>query len=228
MADELDRFYDELSGAENFNEALDELIRRTITENRAILFNGDGYSPEWVKEAERRGLHNLRTTPDALPHLLDTENVALFERQGVFSKAELESRYHIFLENYCKIIRIEALTMIEMAKKDILPAVSTYVRKMSEVVSCARSIADVECGFEVDMIKRLTSLSTDMYKKMQELERLSAECGASATQEEADRFRDVIIPAMGELRAVADEIETLVGEKYWPYPTYGRMLFAVE
>ncbi len=228
LADELDRFYGELSQAENFNEALDELIRRTITENRAVLFNGDGYSSEWVREAERRGLHNLRTTPDALPHLLDAENVALFERQGVFSRAELESRYHIYLENYCKIIRIEALTMIEMAKKDILPAVSTYVRKMSEVVSCARSIADVECGFEVDMIKRLTSLSTDMYKKMQSLEKLSSECSGSATQQEADRFRDVIIPAMAELRAVADEIETLVGEKYWPYPTYGRMLFAVE
>ncbi len=227
LADELDRFYNELSGAENFNEALDELIRRTITENRAILFNGDGYSEEWVKEAERRGLHNLRTTPDALPHLLDPENVALFERQGVFSRTELESRYHIYLENYCKMIHIEALTMIEMAKKDILPAVSTYVRKMSEVVSCARSIADVECGFEVDMIKRLTSLSTDMYKKMQNLEQLSESCGG-IEQRDADRFRDVIIPAMSELRAVADEIETLVGEKYWPYPTYGRMLFAVE
>lgn len=228
LADELDGFYSELSTAENFNEALDELIRRTITENRAILFNGDGYSAEWVEEAKRRGLHNLPTTPDALPHLLDPANVALFERQGVYSRTELESRYHIYLENYCKIIRIEALTMIEMSKKDILPAVSTYVRKMSEVVSCARSIADVECGFEVDMIKRLTSLSTDMYRKMQQLENLSDECSGKATQNEANRFRDVIIPAMAELRAVADEIETLVGEKYWPYPTYGRMLFAVE
>ena len=227
LADELDRFYEELSGAENFNEALDELIRKTIAENRRILFNGDGYSAEWIEEARRRGLHNLKTTPDALPHLLDPENVALFARQNVFSKAELESRYQIYLESYCKIIRIEALTMIEMAKKDILPAVSTYVRKMSEVVSGARSIADVECGFEVDMIKRLTSLSTDMYKKMQELESLAAELKEN-NQQAANYCRDVIIPAMGGLRAVADEIETLVGEKYWPYPTYGRMLFAVE
>ena len=227
LADELDRFYDELSGAENFNEALDELIRRTITENRRILFNGDGYSAEWVEEAKRRGLHNLPTTPDALPHLLDPKNVALFERQGVFSKTELESRYYIYLENYCKMIRIEALTMIEMAKKDILPAVSTYVRKMSEVVSGARSIADVECGFEVDMIKRLTSLSTEMYHKMQNLEELSENLKDNG-QQTADYCRDVIIPAMSALRRVADEIETLVGEKYWPYPTYGRMLFAVE
>ena len=227
LADELDRFYDELSGAENFNEALDELIRRTITENRRILFNGDGYSVEWVEEAKRRGLHNLPTTPDALPHLLDPENVALFERQGVFSKTELESRYYIYLENYCKMIRIEALTMIEMAKKDILPAVSTYVRKMSEVVSGARSIADVECGFEVDMIKRLTSLSTEMYHKMQNLEELSENLKDNG-QQTANYCRDVIIPAMSALRRVADEIETLVGEKYWPYPTYGRMLFAVE
>ena len=139
----------------------------------------------------------------------------------------MECLLHIYLENYCKIIRIEALTMIEMAKKDILPAVSTYVRKMSEVVSCARSIADVECGFEVDMIKRLTSLSTDMYKKMQTLEERCAECTGASDQAEANRFKDIIIPAMESLRAVADEIETLVGEKYWPYPTYGRMLFAV-
>lgn len=227
LADILDRFYEELKDAENFNEALDELIRRTITENKAILFNGDGYSEEWVKEAERRGLHNLKTTPDALPHLLDAENVALFARQGVFSKSELESRYHIYLENYCKVIHIEALTMIEMAKKDILPAVSTYVRKMCEAVSCARAITDVECGFEVDMIKRLTSLSTEMYHRMQTLEQLidKNEC---YNQDTADRCRDVIIPAMTELRSVADEIETLVGEKYWPYPTYGRMLFSVE
>lgn len=227
LADELDGFYNELKDAENFNEALDELIRRTIDENKAILFNGDGYSEEWVKEAERRGLHNLKTTPDALPHLLDDVNVALFARQGVYSKTELESRYHIYLENYCKVIHIEALTMIEMAKKDILPAVSTYVRKMSEAVSCARAIADVECGFETDMIKRLTSLSTLMYKRMQNLEGLIDE-KACHDQEAANRYRDVIIPAMTDLRAVADEIETLVGEKYWPYPTYGRMLFSVE
>ncbi len=227
MADELDEFYRELSGAEDFNTALDELIKRTITENRRILFNGDGYSKEWVKEAERRGLMNLKTTPDALPHLLDEKNVKLFERQGVYSRAELESRYHIFIENYCKVIKIEAQTMIEMAKKDILPAVSTYVRKMSEAVSCARSIADVECGFEVDMIKRLTSLSTEMYKRMQKLEELCA-VNLGEGQPAADRYRDVIIPAMEHLRSVADEIETLVGEKYWPYPTYGRMLFAVE
>lgn len=228
LADELDRFYAELSGAEDLNEALEALIRRTITENRNILFNGDGYSEEWVKEAERRGLHNLKTTPDALPHLLDKENVELFERQGVFSKTELESRYHIYIENYCKVIKIEALTMIEMSKKDILPAVSTYVRKMSEVVSGLKGIADVECGFEMDMIKRLTSLSTDMYKKMQKLEQLSDGIGNCNSQSTANYLRDVIIPAMAELRAVADEIEMLVGEKYWPYPTYGRMLFAVE
>ncbi len=229
LADELDRFYAELrdKDAESFNEALEELIRRTITENRNILFNGDGYSEEWIKEAEKRGLHNLRTTPDALPHLLDEENVALFGRQGVFSRTELESRYQIYLENYCKVIKIEALTMIEMSKKDILPAVSTYVRKMSEVISGLKGVADVECGFEKDMIKRLTSLSTEMYKRMLKLEELSRTLGGSS-QETADRLRDVIIPAMNELRASADEIETLVGEKYWPYPTYGRMLFAVE
>lgn len=227
VADVLDEFYEELSEAENLSEAIPELIRRTIIENKDIIFNGDGYSKEWLEEAERRGLHNLATTPDALPHLLDEKNVELFERQGVYSRAELESRYVINLENYCKMIRIESLTMIEMAKKDILPAVSTYVRKMAEAVSCARSIADVECGFEVDMIRNLTALSTNMYKKMRSLEELTQSCPENDNQKLAEYYKDTIIPAMQKLRLVADEIETLVGEKYWPYPTYGKMLFAV-
>lgn len=227
VADELDGFYDELKDAPDFADALQHLIRRTIIENKNIIFNGDGYSREWVEEAARRGLHNLPTTPDALPHLCDERNVAMFERQGVYSRTELESRYVINLENYCKIIKIESLTMIEMAKKDILPAVSTYVRKMAEAVSCTRSIADVECGFEVDMIRNLTNLSTNMYKKMRSLEELIAEAPQGDDQRLAEYYRDAIIPAMDRLRAVADEIEPLVGEKYWPYPTYGRMLFAV-
>ena len=227
VADELDGFYEELKDAPDFADALQHLIRRTIIENKNIIFNGDGYSREWVEEAARRGLHNLPTTPDALPHLCDERNVKLFERQGVYSRTELESRYVINLENYCKIIKIESLTMIEMAKKDILPAVSTYVRKMAEAVSCTRSIADVECGFEVDMIRNLTNLSTNMYKKMRSLEELIDEAPQGDDQRLAEYYRDAIIPAMDRLRAVADEIEPLVGEKYWPYPTYGRMLFAV-
>lgn len=227
VADELDGFYDELKDAPDFADALQHLIRRTIIENKNIIFNGDGYSREWVEEAARRGLHNLPTTPDALPHLCDERNVAMFKRQGVYSRTELESRYVINLENYCKIIKIESLTMIEMAKKDILPAVSTYVRKMAEAVSCTRSIADVECGFEVDMIRNLTNLSTNMYKKMRSLEELISEAPQGDDQRLAEYYRDAIIPAMDRLRAVADEIEPLVGEKYWPYPTYGRMLFAV-
>ena len=159
--------------------------------------------------------------------MLDDENVALFERHGVYSRAELESRYAINLENYCKILKIESLTMVEMAKKDILPAVSTYVRKLAEAVSCAKSIVDVECGFEEDMIRKLTALSSNMYKKMLSLEELIDIVPAGNGQEAADCYRDTIIPAMERLRAVADEIETLVGEKYWPYPTYGKMLFAV-
>ncbi len=227
VAEVLDEFYDELKDKENFNEALDDLIRRTIIENEAILFNGDGYSADWVEEAERRGLHNLPTTPDALPHILDEKNVKLFEKHGVYSRTELESRYAINLENYCKVLKIESLTMVEMAKKDILPAVSTYVRKLAEAVSCARNIADVECGFETDMIRKLTGLSTNMYKKMLSLEELIDTVPFGEGQETADYYKDTIIPAMDKLRKVADEIETLVGEKYWPYPTYGRMLFAV-
>lgn len=151
----------------------------------------------------------------------------MFERQGVYSRTELESRYIINLETYCKIIKIESLTMLEMAKKDILPAVSTYIRKMAEVVSYARNITEVECGFEVDMIKNLTSLSTNMYKRMRSLEELVSDAPNGDWLRLAEYYRDAIIPSMDRLRSVADEIEQLVGEKYWPYPTYGQMLFAV-
>ncbi len=227
FADVLDDFYIELCGKEDLQSALEELIKRTIIENQAILFNGDGYSREWVEEAQRRGLSNLSSTPEALSHLLDEKNVALFERQGVYSRAELESRYAIHLENYCKIMRIESLTMVEMAKKDILPAVSTYVRKLAEVVSCVKSVAGVECGFEEDMIRKLTALSSNMYKRMLSLEELIELVPTGNGQASADYYKDTIVPAMDKLRGVADEIETLVGEKYWPYPTYGKMLFAV-
>ncbi len=227
FADVLDGFYNELSGKDDFQEALEELIKRTIIENQVILFNGDGYSQEWVEEAKRRGLSNLASTPEALSHMLDEENVALMERQGIYSRAEVESRYAIHLESYCKLIKIEALTMVEMAKKDILPAVSTYVRKLAEAVSCVKSVVGAECGFEEDMIKKLTSLSSNMYKKMLSLEELITEVPSGNGQQSADYYKDAIIPAMERLRAVADEIETLVGEKYWPYPTYGKMLFAV-
>ncbi len=230
MAQVLDEFADVLEKAspENFNSVLDDLIKKEYLENKAIIFNGDGYSEEWQIEAEKRGLLNYRSTPDALAHLVDHKNIDLFRTQGVYTETELRSRMEIYFENYCKVINIEALTMLEMSKKDILPAVSTYVRKLAEVVSCAKQIADVDCGFEIDMVKKLTSLSTCMYNKVKVLDdNIVKAHDISDIKALAGYYRDTVLTAMAELRAVADEIETLVGEKYWPYPTYGKMLFAI-
>ena len=227
VAEVLDQFADELEKADNFQDALDDLIKRTIAENQNIIFNGNGYSEEWVAEAKERGLHNLKSTPDAVPHLVDEKNIKLFVNHGVYTETELYSRVEIMLDEYCKTINIEALTMIDMAKKDILPATATYIKELAQTAELAKSCG-AEVEFESDMVKRLSSLATQTYKKLSALEDVEAQARAiDDVEEQAKYYHDVVITAMGELRAVADEIESLVGEKYWPYPTYGKMLFYV-
>ena len=227
VAEVLDQFADELEKADNFQDALDDLIKRTIAENQNIIFNGNGYSEEWVAEAKERGLHNLKSTPDAVPHLVDEKNIKLFVNHGVYTETELYSRVEIMLDEYCKTINIEALTMIDMAKKDILPATATYIKELAHTAELAKSCG-AEVEFESDMVKRLSSLATQTYKKLSALEDVEAQARAiDDVEEQAKYYHDVVITAMGELRAVADEIESLVGEKYWPYPTYGKMLFYV-
>ncbi|MGN1132925.1 MAG: glutamine synthetase III [Oscillospiraceae bacterium] len=227
VAEVLDQFADELEGAENFQDALDNLIKRTISENQNIIFNGNGYSAEWPKEAEKRGLLNYKSTPEAVPHLMDKKNVDLFVKHKVFTEAELAARVEIDLDEYCKTLNIEALTMIDMAKKDILPAVASYIKDLGQTAELAKSCG-AEAEFETELVKRLSTLSTQTYKKLGELEDAVVKAGdIEDVQELANYYHDVVFTAMGELRAVADEIESLVGEKYWPYPTYGEMLFYV-
>ncbi len=227
VAEVLDQFADELEGAENFQDTLDNLIKRTISENQNIIFNGNGYSEEWPKEAEKRGLLNYKSTPEAVPHLMDKKNVDLFVKHKVFTEAELAARVEIDLDEYCKTLNIEALTMIDMAKKDILPAVASYIKDLGQTAELAKSCG-AETEFETDLVKRLSTLSTQTYKKLGELEDTVVKAGdIEDVQELANYYHDVVFTAMGELRAVADEIESLVGEKYWPYPTYGEMLFYV-
>ncbi|MGN1113649.1 MAG: glutamine synthetase III [Oscillospiraceae bacterium] len=227
VAEVLDQFADELEGAENFQDTLDNLIKRTISENQNIIFNGNGYSEEWPKEAEKRGLLNYKSTPEAVPHLMDKKNVDLFVKHKVFTEAELAARVEIDLDEYCKTLNIEALTMIDMAKKDILPAVASYIKDLGQTAELAKSCG-AEAEFETDLVKRLSTLSTQTYKKLGELEDTVVKAGdIEDVQELANYYHDVVFTAMGELRAVADEIESLVGEKYWPYPTYGEMLFYV-
>ncbi len=225
VADVLDQFYDKLKDADDLQDAMDALIKKTFSENMNIIFNGDGYSSEWVETAKERGLLNLPSAPEAVPYLASEKNIALFERHGVYSATELHSRVEILLDEYCKIINIEALTMIDMAKKDILPAVSGYVKELCHAAKLSAEIG-VEAGFEKELANRLNILSADMYKKLNILEENNKNAhNVKDVNEQATYYHDSVLSAMNDLRATADEIETLVGEKYWPYPTYGALLF---
>ncbi len=225
VAEVLDQFYEELKDAPDFQDALDTLIKKTFSENMNIIFNGDGYSADWPVEAEKRGLLNLKSTPEAIPCYVLPKNIEVFEKHGVYTETELHSRVEILLEEYCKVINIEALTMIDMAKKDILPAVSTYVKELAKTAKLAKECG-AEASFETELVKKLSSLSSDMYAKLGALEEINlAAHDITDMQELSTYYHDKVFTAMQELRCVADQIETLVGEKYWPYPTYGALLF---
>ena len=228
VAEVFDQFYEKLKDASDFKSALNDLIRTTINENKRIIFNGDGYSEGWVAEAEKRGLLNLRATPDAIPVYLLQKNIDVLSKHGVYSKVELESRVEILLDEYCKIINIEAKTMIDMAKKDILPAVMSYIKDLSDTASTAGALG-ADLSVEKDMVKRLSSLAAETYNAMGALEKAVAEAAKIESTEEAARFyHDTVLEGMTALRTPADKMEALCGEKYWPYPTYEQLLFYVK
>ena len=228
VADVLDQFYEKLKDAEDFNTALNELIRQTINENKNIIFNGNGYSDDWVKEAEKRGLLNLRATPDAIPVYLYDKNVDVLSKHGVYSRVELESRVEILLDEYSKTINIEAKTMIDMAKKDILPAVMSYVKDLGATAATAQQLG-ADLTVEKELVQRLSSLAAETYKALGALEAVEEKAAKiTDTAESANFYRDEVLPAMAALRSPADEMEALCGEKYWPYPTYEQLLFYVK
>ena len=228
VADVLDQFADELEKADNFQDALDDLIKRTIKENQNIIFNGNGYSDEWPVEAEKRGLLNLKSTPEAVPAFLAQKNVDVFSKYGVYTEAELQSRVEILLDEYCKTLNIEALTMIDMAKKEILPAAAKYIKDIAKTAELAKSCG-AETVFEEETVKEISALVTEMYKALGTLEADVQKVHAiEDTQEMAIFFHDTIFADMGALRVPADKIETLVGKEYWPYPTYSDLLFYVK
>ena len=228
VADVLDQFADELEKADNFQDALDDLIKRTIKENQNIIFNGNGYSDEWPVEAEKRGLLNLKSTPEAVPAFLAQKNVDVFSKYGVYTEAELQSRVEILLDEYCKTLNIEALTMIDMAKKEILPAATKYIKDIAKTAELAKSCG-AETVFEEETVKEISALVTEMYKALGTLEADVQKVHAiEDTQEMANFFHDTIFADMGALRVPADKIETLVGKEYWPYPTYSDLLFYVK
>ncbi len=229
VAESLKSYADRLENVENFEDALHSLIKKTIKDHKRIIFNGNGYDDEWLKESEKRGLCNFRTTPDALPCLTADKNVKLFEEHKVFTKAELEARQEVYYQNYCKTLNIEALTAIDMVNKDILPAISSYIGKLSStVVSKKNAFAAADCTYEEATATKLSALVTAMYTAVNELATELASIKQMGAVEKAGNFRDVIIPKMEELRKYSDEAESITGADYWPFPTYANLLFGVN
>ena len=231
VAKELDEFATELEGAEDFNAALNALIRRVIREHKRIIFNGNGYDDAWIIEAQRRGLLNLPTTPDCLPYYISPKNVALFERYGVYTETEMRSRYEIHLENYAKVLHIEAHTMVSMTRKDILPAVIRYGRELAEtILSKKAALPGITCPVEEELLTRVNDLTGTLSRTLDHLcERLAAVDAMQADgQTIADFYRDEIVPAMASLRQAADALEVCVAKDVWPLPSYGDILFSVR
>ncbi len=228
VAEELDSFADQLEQAEDIEKAVYTLVRETYLTHKRIIFNGNGYTDEWVQEAQKRGLLNLKSTPEALPHLADKKNIALFTKHGIFTAAEIHSRVEILLENYCTVLKIEASTMLEMLYKDILPAINTYT---SDLVSAAldKKAAGISAGFESMLAEKISASSSEIYAAAEKLETaLSTAAAISSSQEAAYFYHDSVLAIMQELRTVTDKAEALLGEKYLPYPTYGELLFGVN
>ena len=230
VAESLKIYADRLEGAEDFETKLHEMIKKTIKDHKRILFNGNGYDDAWLEEAAKRGLCNYRTTPDCMPHLLDQKNVDMLTSHKVFTVAELHSRCEIMLENYCKTVVIEANTMVDMARKQILPAVAGFTADLAEDVAAKKAAVPlVGCGYETGMIAKLSALTDQIAIKTDELEAAVLELkNTSGVVEEAYAIRDTVLSKMADLRAVADEAETLTAEKVWPFPTYGELLFGVR
>lgn len=230
VAEELRQFADTLEGADDFEEALHDLIKKVICEHSRIIFNGDGYDEAWVREAEKRGLYNLKTTPDALAHLLDKKNTDLFISHGVYSMVELEARHEVLLENYSKTIGIEALTMLDMARKDILPAMSAYTTKLAAAIATKRGAApSLDTTYEEETLARLGTLLTTAYRATEALDRdLNASKTIVDSVALADFFKSRIREDMTALRIPVDEMETLASAEAWPYPSYGDLLFSVR
>ena len=230
VAESLDDFATELETASDFNAAVHALIVRTLKEHKRIIFNGNGYDDAWIAEAEKRGLLNLRSTPECLPYLIRKENIALFEKYKIYTRSELHSRYEILLDNYSKVMNIEAETMLDMAQKEILPAVESYERELTETALAKKQLLP-QAGRMVEerLVEKLSALSCSFYQKMDTLE--AALVNAREQKDAlalANYYHDVVFAAMQDMRVDADQLEATTAKKYWPYPTYSDLLFGVQ
>ena len=231
VAESLKIYADRLEKADDFETALHDMIKKTIKDHKRIIFNGNGYDDAWIKEAtEKRGLLNLRTTPDAVPTLLAKKNVDMLTSHKIFTKAELESRYEITMDNYCKAVDIEAQTMVDMARKEILPAVVAYSKELADTLAAKKAaVPGIACKYETGVVEKLSTLADEIDAAAAALDtELIKLKSITDVTESANTIRDVILQKMAELRVVCDEAETLTAEKYWPFPTYSDLLFGVK
>ena len=228
-ADVLMEFADTLENAEDFTAALNKLIRDTIKTHKRIIFNGNGYTEEWLEEAKRRGLLNLPTTPDALPYFIKDENIKLFAKHHIFTEAELRSRYEILLDNYCKVLHIEANTMSEMARKDILPAAMNYMKSVGDIIhSLQTAIPGIDCSAEKELLTKMAAFTTQFYRISEKLTKdIAAIREHTALLDAAYYLRDIVLTDMEELRKIANSMEEIMPAEFYPYPTYGDLLFSV-
>ena len=228
VAESLRQYADALEGSTDFENDLHELIRSVIRKHKRIIFSGNGYGDEWVREAEKRGLLNLPTTPDCVPHYLAVKNVELFARHRVYTEIELAARYKMKLDNYCKVLHIEALTMLDMARQDILPAVSAFAKELCDTAT-AKNALGVEAVYETETAARVSKLTTAVLTEVRALEKASDDAEELAdVLTRACAYKDNVLSAMSALRESVDELETLTARKYWPYPNYGDLLFSVK
>jgi glutamine synthetase len=229
VAEELRQFADKLEKAADFKAELAAIIKQTIKDHKRIVFNGNNYDDDWVVEAEKRGLSNLKSTVDALPKFIEKKSIELFERHKVLSETEIHSRFEVNLENYCKTIHIEALTMVDMVSREIIPACVAYQNDLSKLLERKKALGEFDATVEKELLERISKLATCIAKKLATLEDelLEAKKEDQEILEQATFYRNKVFVGMTELRMVVDELETLVAMKYWPYPTYGQLLYSV-
>jgi len=229
VADELSKFADILENAKDFKAALEKIVKDTYTAHKRIIFNGNNYSPEWVGEAEKRGLLNLKSTVDAVPAFIAPKNIAVFKKFHIFTEAEMHSRYDILMDNYAKTIHIEALTMIDMVREQVLPAVSAYSAKLAADAAAKKALVpSLPCKMEVTTVEKLSSLEDSLTESVAKLDDLTVKAKMISDVTEQARFdHSEVIPAMADVRAASDQLELIVSREYWPMPTYGDLLFTV-
>ncbi len=234
VAESLSQFYKKLKDvpAEEMDKAIHELLKQTITDHKRVIFNGNGYTDEWLEEAEKRGLYNLVSTPDALPHFIDEKNEKLLTSHHIFTDAELHSRYEIKLENYVKTLHIEANTMIEIIQKDLLPSITTYMEKVAQTAALKKSVVpNISVSGETSLLTRLTELAETMTADLEKLKTDTAMAEYETDKDllkSAKLYQSVVLADMEKVRESADAAEALIPDSILPYPTYGKLLFSIS